>query len=53
MIANPSGLFESPIQHYYTVVQCLVTMKNISFFCTVMGMSREEEQCGCTIFKGK
>lgn len=32
MIDYPSGLFESPIQHYYAVVQCLVTMKNISFF---------------------
>lgn len=32
MIANPKGLFESPLQHYYTVVQCLVTMKNISLF---------------------
>lgn len=31
MIDNPLGLFESPIQHYYAVVQCLVTMKNISF----------------------
>lgn len=45
MIANPFGAFEYPIQHYYAVVQCLVTMKNIPFlYC------HGNEQIGSTVW---
>lgn len=39
--------FESPVQHYYAVVQCLVAMKKNAPFRTVMGMSLKQAQCGC------